>query len=182
MRRVFEFRTAWALLAAASGYTALVFTVPYQARGTGLRGVFLILAFWGTIAYWRPAWKAVIAAGRPRGELLYALMVWLGCASYVLNMAIATLWRLSGQPYYIINNAVFDGWIVLGICALVIGVTVPNLFGKDVPAEEKLRLGFAWLAMFSVVAYLVFVQPDLRPVAEAIRPYIDMGHDYRDPD
>ncbi|MEH3117047.1 MAG: hypothetical protein PGN25_05390 [Methylorubrum populi] len=76
----------------------------------------------------------------------------------------------------------FDFWIVLGICALAIGVTVPDLFGKDVPPGDKLRLGVSWLAMAGLVTYLVLAQPDLRPVAEAARPYIDMGHDYRDPD
>ncbi|MEH3117073.1 MAG: hypothetical protein PGN25_05540 [Methylorubrum populi] len=94
MRRVFEFRAAWALVSVVLGYTALVLTTPYHARGTGLRGVFLVLSFWGMVAYWRPARRAILSRGWPPGELLYALMVWLGCASYVLNMAVATLWRL----------------------------------------------------------------------------------------
>lgn len=182
MRRVFEFRAAWAMAIVVAGYVALAFVTPFHARGTGLRAVFLVLAFWGMGAYWRPARRAILSRGWPPGELLYALMVWLGCASYVLNMAVATLWRLSGQPAYIINNAVFDFWIVLGICALAIGVTVPDLFGKDVPPRDRLRLGTAWLGMAGLVAYLVLVQPNLRPFAEAIRPYIDMGHEYRDPD
>lgn len=182
MWRVLEYRAAVTLFGMVAGYMLLVAGTPYGARGTGLRGLFLVLSGWGMVAYWRPFWRALTTRGWPSGELLYAAAVWLFCASYNLNMAVATVWRLSGQPYYVINNALFDFWIVLGVCALTITVTVPNLFGPGVPPSDRLRLGATWMSMFALVFYLVLVQPDLRPVAEAMRPWLDGGHDYVDPD
>lgn len=182
MRRVFEYRAAWTLAAIVLGYWALAALTPYAERGTGLRGVFLVLSGWGMFAYWRPAWRALTTRGWPSGELLYAVMVFMFCASVNLNMAMVSVWRLSGQPAFMINNALFDFWIVLGICALTIGVTVPNLFGSGVPPRDKITLGTAWLVMFSVVFYLVLVQPDLRPLAEVLRPALERGYDYPDPE
>jgi hypothetical protein len=183
MGRVFSYRSAWALAGVIAFYLLLVKAIPFAPRGTALRGIFLVLSGWGMYAYWRPAWRALTTRdGWPSGPLLYALMVWLFCSSYNFNIAIATVWRLSGQPYYMINNSVFDFWLVLGICALAISISVPNLFGKDVPPQDKLQTGVVWLSMFALVMYLVLARPDLRPFAELMRPWLDTGHDYVDPD
>ena len=182
IRRVFEFKTAWLLGMAFAAYILLVFITPYGARGAAIRGIFLVLSGWGMFAYWRPFWNAASKRGRAGGADLYAIMVWLFCASVNVNISNALFWRLSSQPYFLINNSFFDFWIVLGIIALAIAISVPDLFGKDVPPRDKIQLGAVWLVMFVLVLYLVTVQPDLRPFAEMVRPLYDSGHSYGDPD
>ncbi|GEP11250.1 hypothetical protein [Methylobacterium gnaphalii] len=182
MRRVFEFKALWSLVGLVAAAVALAKLVPYQPRGTALRSTFFVVSGWGLFAYWRPFRAVILTRGWPDGFGLYAIMVWMVCASYNLNIAIATFWRLAGQPAFLINNALFDFWIVLGIAAMTIAVTVPDLFGKDVPPRDKIQLGSAWTVMFALVLYLTIVHPDLGPLADWLRPYIDSGHAYRDPD
>lgn len=182
MGRILEYKTAWAIGMALTAYIITVAITPYTPRGTALRGIFLVLSGWGCFAYWRPFWNVVKSKGWPDGAGLYAIMVFLFCTSVNVNIANALFWRGAGQPYFLINNALFDLWIVLGIGALTIAVSVPDLFGKDVPPRDKIQLGTAWLVMFVLVLYLVTVQPDLRPLAEMVRPLYDSGHTYGDAD
>lgn len=182
MGRVFQYRTAWGLALVGAIYGALLMALPYTTRGASLRGVLWVLSFWGMIVYAPPAWSAVTYRGYAPGRLLYGLMMWLASAAIWVNMTMAGTWRFAGQPYYLINNSVFDLWIVLSIAALGIAVWVPDLFGKDVPPQSKLISGAAFLAVAVFAIYLGLAQPDLRPLAELLRPVLDGGHDYPDPD
>jgi len=183
MGRMFQFRAAGGLVCVVVVYGALMLSVPYATRGASLRAMLWVLSVWGMIVYAPPAWSAVTYRGRTPGQLLYGLMMFLVSAGIWVNMTMAGgLWRLSGQPYYIINNSLFDFWIVLSIAALAIAVWVPDLFGPDVPPKSKVISGVAFLAVAAFAIYLGLAQPDLRPLAEWLRPYLDSGHDYRDPD
>ncbi|MGY2052980.1 hypothetical protein [Methylobacterium sp. JK268] len=159
-------------------YIGLVRVTPIKPRGDGLRAVFLILSGWGMFAYWRPFRRAMAIEGWPTGPYLYAVMIFLFCLASNLNASIGLFWRLAGQPPYLVNNAIFDFWVVLASLALVIAVTVPDLFGKDVPPRDKLQLGSVWLVMLVVVLYLSLIRPDLSGLAEWMRPWLDSGYDY----
>jgi hypothetical protein len=178
MGRVFEFKTLWSLVGLVVGYAVLVKFASYADRGTALRATLLVVSGWAMFAYWRPFWRAVTTRGWPGPSTLYAVMVFVSAAAINVNVAIATIWRLSGQPAFIINNFVFDFWLVLAISAKLIAVTVPDLFGKDVPPRDRIQLGAAWLVMFALVMYLTLEQPRLNPIADALRPYLDAGHGY----
>lgn len=182
MRGMFEFKTAWGILCVVFFYAFTVLVIPYTSRGLALRGLLLILSWWGLLAYWRPFWRAISHRGWPDGGMLYGVMVFAVCASYNVNIAIALIWRSSGQPAYLVNNALFDFWIVLGILAMTLAVTVPDLFGKDVPPKDKVRLGSAWALAFFLVTFLIIIQPDLKPIAELLRPMLDSNHEYLDPE
>lgn len=178
---MFRYRAFWSLILILVVYTLFVKVTPIRPRGDGLRAVFLVLSGWGVFAYWRPFKRAMATEGWPDGPLRYAVMIFLFCAAINLNAATGLFWRLAGQPAYLINNAIFDFWVVLGSLGLLIAVTVPNLFGKGVPPLDKLQLGAVWLTMFALVAYLTLVRPDLEPVAQAVRPYLDSGYEYDPP-
>lgn len=182
MGRVFQYRTAWGLVLLGTLYTGLILAVPYATRGASLRGILWVLSVWGMIVYAPTAWTAVSYRGWAPGYILYGLMMWLGSAGLWINMTFAGTWRFAGQPYYLINNPVFDLWIVLSLAAMSIAVSVPNLFGKDVPPKSKAISGAAFLAVAVFAVYLGLAQPDLRPLAEWLRPVLDAGHDYADPD
>jgi hypothetical protein len=180
--RLFEYRTAWFLVFVVVFYALLVAAVPYATRGTALRGSLLVLSGWGLVAYFPPFWRALKRRGPPHGGDLYAIMVVFTCASLNLHIAIAKFWRLSGQPYWIINNVIFDFWLVLASCAMGIAVMVPDLFGRDVPPRDKVQLGSVWLVLFVFVFWLVVSRPDMRPAADALRPWLDFGQNYKSPD
>ncbi|ACL61247.1 hypothetical protein [Methylobacterium nodulans] len=178
MRRVFEYRMLWTLLVVAASYVLLVTLTPIVPRGDGLRAVFLVLSGWAAFAYWRPAKAAILTRGWPDGPHLYALMIFLFCVGLTLNCAIGLFWRLSGQPAHPINNPFFDLWVVFGVVALVISITVPDLFGKGVPPRDKVQLGTMWMGMVVLVVWLVMQRPDLSPLAELVRPITDSGYEY----
>ena len=182
MRGIFDFKTAWGIAFVVFFYALTVLTIPYVSRGIALRGLLLVLSWWGILAYWRPFYRAITSRGWPDGATLYGVMVWAVCASYNLNIAIALIWRGAGQPAYLVNNALFDFWIVLAVSAMVLAVTVPDLFGKDVPPQDKVRLGAGWALALFFVTGLIILQPDLRPLAEMLRPLLDSQHEYLDPE
>lgn len=177
--RVFRFRLLWAFIGGTLAYALLVKVAPIRPRGDGLRAVFLVLSGWGMVTYWRPFRRALTWEGWPPPSLLYAVMAWLICTAININCTMGLFWRLSGQPAFLINNPVFDFWVVLGIMALLIAVTVPDLFGKDVPPRDKIQIGSVWLMMFALVCYLTLVRPDLDPLADTIRPWLDSGYEYQ---
>lgn len=179
--RVFRFRVFWALVLVVLAYVVFAKVTPIRPRGESIRAILLVLSGWGMFAYWRPFRLAVRSEGWPSGEYWYAVAVFLICAAINLNCAVAIFWRLAGQPAFIVNNALYDFWIVLGIVSLAIVISVPNLFGKGVPPIDKIQLGAAWLCMFLLVSYLVVVRPNLDPLADAVRPWLDNGYNY-DPD
>ncbi|WP_082172944.1 hypothetical protein [Methylobacterium platani] len=179
--RVFRYRALMALVAVVLVYSLLVPAIPIRPRGDGLRAIFLILSGWGIFAYWRPFRTAMTTEGWPSGPYLYATMIFLFCSALNLNIAFGLFWRLAGQPAHLVNNPFFDFWVVLGIIALAIAVTVPDLFGKDVPPRDKIQLGAVWSAMFILVVYLTLVRPDLSSLADLVRPITDHGYEYDDP-
>jgi hypothetical protein len=77
---------------------------------------------------------------------------------------------------------IFDFWLVLASCAMGIAVMVPDLFGRDVPPRDKVQLGSVWLVLFVFVFWLVVSRPDMRPAADALRPWLDFGQNYKSPD
>ncbi|WP_018261869.1 hypothetical protein [Methylobacterium sp. WSM2598] len=177
----FRYRALIVIFVIVALYVVVVRITPIRPRGEGLRAIFLILSGWGMFAYWRPFRKAMLTEGWPSGPYLYAVMIFLFCAGININCATALLWRLSGQPAHLVNNPIYDFWVVLGIIAVAIAVTVPDLFGPDVPPRDKLQLGTVWLIMFVMVSYLVLVRPDLGDFADALRPLTDRGYEYEDP-
>lgn len=175
---VFRFRALWSLIAIVALYVVLVKVAPIRARGDGLRGMFFVLSSWGVVAYWRPFRRTMMTDGWPTAALLFGTAMFLFCAAICVNTTMGLFWRLAGQPAFLINNAVFDFWIVLGISALLIAVTTPNLFGPDVPPRDKIQLGSVWAAMFLFAAFLVLARPDLDPLADLVRPWLDSGYNY----
>ena len=181
MMRLFRFRAFWSLVLVIIVYLVFAKVTPIRPRGESIRAILLVLSGWGMFAYWRPFKIAIRSEGWPVGEYWMAVAVFLVCAAINFNCAVAIFWRLAGQPAFLVNNAVYDFWIVLGIVALAIIISVPNLFGKGVPPVDKIQLGAAWLCMFLLVSYLVVVRPNLDPLADAVRPWLDSGYNY-DPD
>lgn len=179
---MFKYKALMTLIASFALYYLFVRMTPIIPRGEGIRAVFFVLSGWGIFAYWRPFRQAMFTPGWPSGPYLYAVMIFLFCAGINLNCSVGLFWRLSGQPAYLINNAIFDMWVVICAWALVISITVPDLFGKDVPPRDKIQLGAVWVAMFAAVMYLTLVRPDLSPLAEIVRPYIDSGYGYANSD
>lgn len=176
--RVIRYRALMVLVTVVLVYASMVYTIPIRPRGDSLRAIFLILSGWGMFAYWRPFRRAMMTEGWPSGPYLYATMIWLFCAGLNLNCAFGLFWRLSGQPAFLVNNPFFDIWVVMGCIALAIAVTVPDLFGKDVPPRDKLQLGAIWSIMLILVVYATLVRPDLSGLADVLRPYLDHGYEY----
>ena len=180
--RVFRFRAFWCLLIAVVGYIVFTKITPIRPRGEAIRAIPLVLSGWGIFAYW-PSFKlAMRSEGWPLPEYRMSIFIFLICAALNLNCAVALFWRLSGQPAFLINNSLYDFWIVLAGIALTVAISVPNLFGKGVPPLDRVQLGAAWTAMFLLVSYLVLARPNLDPLADLVRPWLDNGYNYEPPE
>lgn len=183
--QILRFRALIVAAAVSLIYFLMVRYTPIKPRGDGLRAVFLVLGLWGVFSYWKPVREALLAQpaalnayGSLTGQHLYAMAVFLLCWAVVTNTAWGLFWRLAGQPAYLINNPFFDFWVVLGIVAMIIIVSVPNLFGKGVPPRDKVQLGALWAFTFVFVAWLTIERPDLEWLAVKIRPLVDYGYEY----
>jgi hypothetical protein len=176
--RLFRFRAFWSLVLVIIVYLVFARVTPIRPRGESIRAILLVLSGWGMFAYWRPFKMAILSDGWPDAPGWYAIAIFGICAAINFNCAVAIFWRLAGQPAFLVNNAVYDFWIVLAIVVFAILVSVPNLFGKGVPPLDRIQLGSAWMVMFLLVSYLVLVRPNLDPLADAVRPWLDNGYNY----
>lgn len=177
-KRVLWRPAAWALASLGLAYWALAWATPYRplnemviALATGFCAV-------GSISYFPAALRVLMMPRWPERDERAVLAVWIIMFSVAVNALWSVFWRLSGQPPYLVNNALYDGWrigIIVGIGALVQG---PNLFGRGVTASGRATLALAWAVAIGIVLYLTIVSPDLDWLADRARPWLDNGVGY----
>lgn len=178
VRRVLWRPTAWAMVSLGLAYWALAWATPYRPLNEMIIAVATGFCAVGSISYLPAALRVLLAPHWPERDQRAVLAVWLIMFSVAVNALWSVFWRLSGQPSYLVNNALYDGWrigIIVGIGALVQG---PNLFGRGVTPAGRWTLALAWAVAIGIVLYLTIVNPDLDWLAAAVRPWLDNGVGY----
>lgn len=92
-------------------------------------------------------------------------MFWLGLWSL--------FWRLSGQSAWVVNNDLYNAWRPFVIAGMLTKVTAIGVFGGHVPRGYKVRYGLILLLAAALILLLALTRPDLRPIADWLRPYLE---------
>jgi hypothetical protein len=128
------------------------------------------------VAYWNRAMSCFTVVGRwPEKVPLIALGIVMSWASVCSNGLWGMFWRLSGQPAWMVNNDFYQSWVMFNCIAAGLHIIAPNLLGQDVPNVDRARLAGAFGIAFAFILAVSILRPDLAPLSEAIRPYLETG-------
>lgn len=166
------------LSAVATLYFAIAWATPYKPLNEILVAVTSGVCAVGAISFTPAALRILFAPTWPDRDERATLALWIIMTSVATNSVWALWWRLSDQPAFLVNNALYDGWrlgLALGIMVLV---QAPNLIGRGVPALSRASYALAWSAAIALVLYLAIAKPDLDWLATKARPYLDNGVGY----
>jgi hypothetical protein len=127
----------------------------------------------GMLAFGGSAVSCYAQDGKPNADQFAGLGFFLMCLGGNWNGAWTLLYRLAGQPSYIINNDLYGAWRPIFISGVLITVAACNLFGGRVPRPYKIRMSLAWIIAFLAILFLALAKPDLRPTAEWLKGYLE---------
>jgi hypothetical protein len=128
------------------------------------------------VAYWNRAMSCFTVVGQwPEKVPLIALGIVMSWASVCSNGLWGMFWRLSGQPAWMVNNDFYQSWVMFNCIAAGLHIIAPNLLGQDVPTVDRARLAGAFGIAFAFILAVSLIKPDLAPLSEAIRPYLETG-------
>jgi hypothetical protein len=132
------------------------------------------LSFMVCVAYFNRAMACfrVIGDWPTRTELI-SLGIVMSWMSVCFNGLWGMFWRLSGQPAWMVNNDLYQSWVMFNCMAAGLHIIAPNLLGQGVPNTDRARLTGAFGIAFALILVVSVVKPDLTPYSEAIRPYLE---------
>lgn len=163
-------RLTWCLAAVIAIYGGLSVYYPIGPLTEVFRVLQMSFALTVVIAYFRNAFNCFFYVGRwPPREDLISLGICAAWASVAANGAWGLLWRLSGQPVWMMNNDWFNSWIALNSCAAVLHILAPNLLGRDVPRLQRGSLIGLWLLTFTAIALVTIARPDAEGLTDYLR-------------
>jgi hypothetical protein len=166
------------LLALVAIYFGLAYVTPYRDFSEAVIAVAAGLGAVGTVSYLVPALRVLFKPSWPERDEWATLALFLFLFTLAVTCAWALLWRLSGQPAFLVNNPVYDGRWLGFIVATVILIKAPNLFGRGVTNLNRATLGLAWLVTIAFVMFLWWSQPELHWLAIELQRYLDVGVGY----
>jgi hypothetical protein len=132
------------------------------------------LSFMVCVAYWRNAMSCFLVVGKwPDKVSLIALGIVMSWASVCSNGLWGMFWRLSGQPGWMVNNDFYQSWVMFNCVAAGLHIISPNLLGHGVPNTDRARLAGAFGLAFVLIMAVSVLKPDMAPLSEALRPYLE---------
>lgn len=167
-----------ALLAPVLMYFGLGLVVPYRDHNEAVVALAAGFGAVGAITFAPAALRLILLPRWPERHEWATIGLWLLMLTLAITCAWALLWRLSGQPPYLVNNVVYDGRWLGFIVATAILLKAPNLFGEGVDAASRWTLAAAWAVAIAFVVFLAVAQPDLRWLAERLQPLLDSSIGY----
>jgi hypothetical protein len=172
IKRFLSNRLTWL----SAGYILVFCSVAHYTQTTtlaeGARTSVVALAFMGLIVYSSVAIRAYQADRWPNPPLLAALANCLIMTGLGFGGLFQLLWRFSDFDRQVVENAVYSFFVTLIAAGIFILITTPNLFGRDVPTWSQIRLGLAWFIVIAVILGLTYASPDLRWLADAVKPFL----------
>ena len=164
---------AWAAVLLVAIYSLFGHAAPVRMFTEILIVAQIMASAWAMIAVGGVALRCFISPGWPHPDSMVGLGMFLTALGVNWNGAWALFYRLSGQAAWLINNDYYNAWRPIIIAGLVIKVGAIGIFGGHVPRGYKVRHGvFLFLAVL-LILLLVLTSPNLRPIAEWLRPYLE---------
>lgn len=173
LRVVVRARMTWVMLAITFIYLESAYLLTGSQSAEVWRSLQISLSAIVCVAYARRAGRCFTTVGRwPERIELISLGIVLCWASVFCNGAWGVFWRLSGQPAWMVNNDLYQSWVMFNCIAAGLHILAPNLVGQGVPVLDRVRLGAAFGAALALIAVLAVAQPDLSPYADFLKGYV----------
>lgn len=135
------------------------------------------LSFIVLMGYWRAATACFFIVGRwPQKQKVIALGIWLSWFSIWCNASWAILFRLSGQPSWMLNNDFYTAWTAVSSFAAALHILAPNLIGPNMPEMDRAKYGSVAALGFTLAIVVGVWRPDLSPIAEFFHVLIMEPH------
>lgn len=173
LRIVFRARMTWVMFAIIVLYLESAHILTSAQSAEVWRSLQISLSAMVCVAYARRAGRCFTVVGRwPERIELISLGIVLSWASVFCNGAWGVFWRLSGQPEWMVNNYLYQSWVMFNCIAAGLHILAPNLLGQGVPVLDRVRLGAAFGAAMALIAILAVARPDLRPYADILKEFV----------
>ena len=166
-------RLTWITIVFVAVFTTMAWISQPTTLSESIRTLITTLGFIGMIPYVSIAVKAYNAHRWPNDELLAALACFLICAGAAFGGLFQGLWRLSDFQNYVVTNDFYSFTMALTAAGLFILISTPNLIGRGVPWTARAKLLILWSISAGVVIGTALYSPDLKPVAEWLKPYLE---------
>lgn len=105
------------------------------------------------------------------------VVAWFGTAMAGIYLL---LWRMAGQPPWMVNNDLNGWWLWWQIVGGVLHLTAPRSIENEIPRPNFARLRVALLAGVALGYTVAVMKPDAAGFVDKLRPYI--GDALRAPD
>jgi hypothetical protein len=108
----------------------------------------------------------------PNPDLIASLGAFLFVTGVGLGGLFQILWRLSDFQRFVVNNHLYSFTVSLIGLGIFILIAVPNTIGRGVPKWTRVWIVLAWaLAIIGTISLVLF-SPDLRWLADVLRPWL----------
>lgn len=164
----------WVMMAVITVYVQSAHALSNSQSAEVWRCLQMSLSFMVMFAYANQAGECFTTVGAwPNKVQLISLGIVMSWMSVFFNGAWGTFWRLSGQPPWMVNNDLYQSWVMFNCVAASLHILAPNLIGAGVPTIDRVRLGSAFALAGLLIALLSIVRPDLSEWSEVVRPYFE---------
>lgn len=170
---LFRSRMTRLLLAAFVLYAQLSIWLPAGWLNEAMRCCQATLSFMVLTGYWRRASVCFFVAGRwPETHNVVALGIWISWFSIFVNATWAVVYRLAGQPAWMLNNDYYTAWTMASSFAACLHVFAPNLIGPDLPKMDKIRFAVTGMVGLTMLLVVGIWRPDLSGFAEWMHEHL----------
>lgn len=122
--------------------------------------------------YFGDFWHGLRTPDPARGDYLI-VGIWVGFFATLCQAIYSMAFRLAGNPAWLLNSEVNAPYILLSVVAAVMHVSAPGAVDGVVPRRNRLAMGVGFGAAVFLVICLFMIRPDIRPVLDRLRPYIE---------
>lgn len=168
-------RLTWVSIAYVVLFTMFTRLAGITTTAEVTRAATTALGLIGMVTYGDAAVRAYRARRWPNPNLIAALGMFLIMVGIGVGGLFQILWRLSDFERYVVSNHAYSLIVSLSGAGIFILVAVPNIIGIGVPAWTRARILTAWAIAVALVMWLVLASPDLRWLAEKLKPWLLWG-------
>lgn len=169
--RIVRSRTLWSALALFALYWPVAWAVPNGPLLEALHTIRIAICLMVVVAY-APICLEALARDRIDRVCQLSLGITIGWGAALLSGLWLLLWRLAGQPAWMLNSDLYGFFIWVAILGAVLHVTAPGAVDGVVPRRTWILTGAAFGAGALAAVALLVLRPDIRRVVEHLEPWL----------
>ena len=171
LRSILRSRTLWSAAALFALYWLAAHLIPNGPLMEGLHTVRIAICLVVVVAY-APVCLEALAGGRIGRVEQLSLGITIGWGATLLAGVWSLLWRLAGQPAWMVNSDLNGFFLWVTILGAVLHVTAPGAVDGTVPRRTWILTGLAFGAGALAAAALLARRPDMAAIMDGLAPWI----------